>query len=122
MCSVFNCWHILDLYANDNPSKSLLGKYSLGEVMINNNIVKISLKNGIKDLLETSRDGIFEISGGGIEYSSSREAYINKSQLVWFNIDEEKMTIAMSFGDVRSTLQFPDHGGEFQRIKRELTR
>ncbi|PSW00653.1 hypothetical protein [Photobacterium lipolyticum] len=90
--------------------------------MINNNIVKINLKDGIKDLLETYRDGIFEMSGGGIEYSSSREAYINKSQLVWFNIDEEKMTIAMSFGDVRSTLQFPDHGGEFQRIKRELTR
>ncbi|MDX1300930.1 hypothetical protein [Photobacterium sp.] len=95
--------------------------------MINHNIVKISLKNGIKDLFETSGGGIkelFETSAGirGIEYSSSREAYINKNQLVWFHIDEEKMTIAMSFGDVRSTLQFPDHGGEFQRIKRDLTR
>jgi len=89
---------------------------------MSNNIVRISLKNEIKDLLETYRDGIFEISGGGIEYSPSREAYINKSQLVWFNIDEEKMTIAMSFGDARCTLQFTDHGGEFQRIKRELTR
>ncbi|MGF1758848.1 hypothetical protein L4D76_13075 [Photobacterium sagamiensis] len=82
--------------------------------MINNNIVKISLKNGIKDL--------FEPSDRGVEYSLSREAYINKSQLVWFNIDEEKMTIAMSFGVIRSTLKFPDNGSEFQRIKRELTR
>jgi len=95
--------------------------------MINNNIVKISLKNGIKDLYETSGGAfreLIESSGGirGIEYSSSREAYINKSQLVWFYIDEEKMTIAMSFGVIRSTLKFPDHGGEFQRIKRELTR
>lgn len=115
------------MYANDNPSKSLLGKYSLGEVMINNNIVKISLKNGIKDLFETSGGAFRELTEmsariKGIEYSLSREAYINKNQLVWFNIDEEKMTIAMSFGVVRSTLQFPDHGGEFQRIKRELTR
>ncbi len=35
------------MYVNDNPpSKSFLGKYSLEEVMINNNFVKISLKNG----------------------------------------------------------------------------
>ena len=115
------------MLANDNPNKSLLGKYSLGEVMINNNIVKISLKNGIKDLHETSGGAIRELletSGGirGIEYSSSREAYINKNQVTWFNIDEEKMTITMSFGVTRSTLKFPDHGGEFQRIKRELIR
>ncbi|MDX1304369.1 hypothetical protein [Photobacterium sp.] len=84
--------------------------------MIDNTVMKISLKNGIKDLIE--------MSGGvrGIEYSPSREAYINKSQLVWFYIDEEKMTIAMNFGDIRSELKFPDHGGEFQRIKRELIR
>lgn len=115
------------MYVNDNPSKSFLGTYSLEEVMINNNFVKISLKNGVKDLFETSGGAfreLIETSGGikGIEYSSSREAYINKNQLIWFNIDEEKMTIAMSFGVVRSTLQFPHHGGEFQRIKRELTR
>lgn len=48
------------MYVNDNPpSKSFLGKYSLEEVMINNNFVKISLKNGgVKDLFETSGGGI----------------------------------------------------------------
>lgn len=92
--------------------------------MSSNNFVKISLKNGIKDLFETPDseiEDLFELPARGIDYSSNREAYIDKSKLVWFKVDEVKATIAMSFGNIWSTLQFPDHGDEFQRIKRELT-
>ncbi|MDX1304372.1 hypothetical protein [Photobacterium sp.] len=92
--------------------------------MSNNNFVKICLKNGVKDLFETPEaevEDLFEVPARGIEYSVDREAYIDKSKLVWFKVDEVKMTIAMSFGDAWSTLQFPDHSGEFQRVKSELT-
>ncbi|WP_156948467.1 hypothetical protein [Marinobacterium jannaschii] len=83
--------------------------------------VRVHLKDGITD----------EVAGGSnvgcLEYNSDGEAFFNKNHVLTFNIDQEASKISIIFNlteegyPYRSILTFPDQGGEFQRIRRELT-
>ncbi|MDA0149546.1 hypothetical protein [Vibrio sp. LaRot3] len=89
---------------------------------MNKNLIKIVVKDG----------GVQDQSGGwygatiGLSYNSKGETYLNKEQIQHFNIDEEKQAIEIFFPMVsenlafRVYLVFPNRGGEFQRVKREL--
>ena len=80
---------------------------------MNNKFVKICLQNGIEDSFWGAENGLF--------YStSSHETFINKEHITSFFVDEKEAEISIILGQNRAYLQFPDKGGEFQRIKREL--
>jgi len=83
--------------------------------------IKIHLKDGVTD------ESISQSGTLCLEYNSDGETYFNKSSVFSFNIDEKTFTINIVFCitmdgfPYRSTLRFTTKGGEFQRIKRELT-
>ena len=80
------------------------------------NFIKIHLKDGIVD------NAYYRL-----DYNEDGEVYFNKNQILYFNIDEKSCTININFAltleiyVIETVLVFPNKGGEFQRIKRELT-
>ncbi|EGQ7665377.1 MULTISPECIES: hypothetical protein [Vibrio] len=89
---------------------------------MNKNLVKIVVKEGAVE----DHSGDWYGDTIGLSYNSKGEAYLNKEQIQYFNIDEDKQAIEIFFPMVSETLAFrvylafPNRGGEFQRIKREL--
>ncbi len=87
------------------------------------NFIKIHLKDGIKDRIKDPMSSCYI----ALEYNEDGEVYFNKNQILSFNIDEKSCTINIHFAPmlsdyiIQSELVFPNKGGEFQRIKRELT-
>jgi len=62
----------------------------------------------------------------GVDFDSNREAFINKSHVHYFTIDQKERRINLVFSSVSAdylcalTLEFRANTGEFERIKREL--
>ncbi|OLQ83943.1 hypothetical protein BIT28_07380 [Photobacterium proteolyticum] len=79
----------------------------------------------IEDLV-TDISGQGEFPTIGLSYNENNEAYINRYQIQYFNVDENNATIEINFPPINYELffvvklKFSDKGGEFQRIKREL--
>ncbi|MCW8329713.1 hypothetical protein MD588_12925 [Photobacterium sp. SDRW27] len=80
--------------------------------MANKKFVKICLLEGIDDSFREAENGLF--------YSTQGEAFINKSHISTFFIDDEESTISISLGLIRAYLRYPNKGDEFQRVKSEL--